>query len=383
MKKKMAFVDLTNFKDWPMGGMLEYERSILKHLIEEFDVDLWGVSVDGEVNKSLVINGQEYPIHIYGNAKTKGKIIPNYWRGLELYFSKKDFPKDYDVVYAHTGSCLVAANRMIDKKRTKLVYHQHGLNHHVDYSLMSLIQRPGLSMAQKAANLVFVVSDEESVRKNADEMKKKTAARFVPIGSPLSLDCYNTEAIHHKISSREGDETTRFIYTGRLSAFKDVKTLIEAMRIYIKEKCDKATLKIVGTGSEFDNLQKMIIEYHLENNVEILRAVPHEQVYELLLKSDVFLTASGGEGVSVSVLEAYASGLPVVCFKVPGLERQVLDGKTGVIAKERSARGFYEAMIFMNSKRTELAYNCLTEAKKYDSKSIAEIIADEIKQLTT
>lgn len=29
VKKKMAFVDLTNYKDWPMGGMLEYELAIL------------------------------------------------------------------------------------------------------------------------------------------------------------------------------------------------------------------------------------------------------------------------------------------------------------------------------------------------------------------
>ena len=32
MKRKMAFVDLTNFKDWPMGGMLEYELAILPYL---------------------------------------------------------------------------------------------------------------------------------------------------------------------------------------------------------------------------------------------------------------------------------------------------------------------------------------------------------------
>lgn len=42
MKKKLAFVDLTNFKDWPMGGMLQYELSILPYLCDHYDIDIWG-----------------------------------------------------------------------------------------------------------------------------------------------------------------------------------------------------------------------------------------------------------------------------------------------------------------------------------------------------
>ena len=47
MKRKMAFVDLTNFKDWPMGGMLEYELAILPYLAEYYDLDIWGYSLNG------------------------------------------------------------------------------------------------------------------------------------------------------------------------------------------------------------------------------------------------------------------------------------------------------------------------------------------------
>ena len=45
--KKLAFVDLTNYTTWPIGGMLEYELAILPYIAQSFDVDLWGVSVDG------------------------------------------------------------------------------------------------------------------------------------------------------------------------------------------------------------------------------------------------------------------------------------------------------------------------------------------------
>lgn len=383
MKKKMAFVDLTNYKDWPMGGMLEYELAILKHLVQEYDVDIWGVSVDGKANDFLLINGKQYPIHIFGNAKTKKKIIPNYWRGLELYLKRNEFPRDYDVVYAHTGSCIIAANKLVDRKRTKLVYHQHGLSHREAHSLMINIQKPGYWMAQKASELVFVVSDVDSVGEYAEEMKAKikTNAHYIAVGSPLNLENFCEDTVRNRIAERNGKKAATFIYTGRLDAWKNVRTLIETMIIYVTECDSKAVLKLVGTGNEYDNLKNAIEEHHLENNVKLIGAVPHNQIYELLQDSDIFVIASNGEGVSVSVLEAYASGLPVVCFNVPGLEWQVIDGVTGVIAKERSVRDFYDAMVLADTNRTQLAYNCLEEAKKYDSQRIAGKIIEEINRI--
>lgn len=380
-KKKMAFVDLTNFKNWPMGGMLEYELSILYHLIDEYEVDIWGVSVDGKINKTADINGRKYPIKIWGNVKTINKIIPNYWRGLSIFNCRKDFPQDYDIIYVHTGSCLVGINHIIDKNKTKLVYHQHGLNHKEDYSLMSLCQRPLLSRAQQLADLVFVVSDTDSVDKFSKEMKNKSKARFRQIGSPVNLSKFNESSIKNKILSRNTKKTNNFLYTGRLSAFKNVKTIVKAFNEYVKNINIDAVLKIAGTGEEFNIIERLISEYGITNNVKLLGAVSHDEIYKLLEEADVFLTASGGEGVSVSVIEAYAAGLPVVCFKVPGLERQVIDGVTGVHSKEKSEKAFFEAMVELDTKRQELAFNCLEEAAKYDSKIIATKIIEEIEDL--
>lgn len=376
-KMKMAFVDLTNFKDWPMGGMLEYELAILKYLVKEYDVDIWGVSINGKVNSTVNIDGVEYPIHIFGNVKTTKRIIPNYWRGLSIYSSRKLFGKGYDIVYAHTGSCLVALSNMIDRKKTLLVYHQHGLNHRVDYSLMSLIQRPLLNKAQRVADLVFVVSDQESVAAFAEEMKDKTKAKFVSIGSPINLECYDTDLAMQRIDGRRTTATKTIVYTGRLSEFKNAKTLVEAFSKYLCVN-NGAVLKIAGIGEEFDAIQNQVQDKGISDKVELLGAIPHEEIYQLLQSADVFATASGGEGVSVSVLEAYASGLPVVCFNVPGLNRQVIDHVTGIIAKEHNAEGLFEAMKEIDTCRTELALNCLSEAKKYNAENVAAKIFHEI-----
>ena len=381
MKKKMAFVDLTNFKDWPMGGMLQYELAILNHLEEKYQLDIWGVSVDGVTNKSIIINGKEYFINIWTDVKTRRKVIPNYYRGFLLRKMIKSFPKNYDVVYAHTGSCITALKGMIDRDKTKLVYHQHGLNHKKDYSLMSLIQRPFLYDAQKSADLIFVVSDPISVQNFSCTMKGKTRAKIIAIGSPINLTKFDYIKAKNKIESRRKTKASKFIYTGRLSRFKDVKTLIEVIKLYIDNVSDNAVLVIIGSGPEYNNLFSLAMNLGISENVQLLGSLPHEKVYEYLNDADMFLTASGGEGVSVSVLEAYASGLPVVCFKVPGLEGQIHDGITGKFAEKKSVNSFYKAILELDGIREECSLNCLEEAKKFDAKIVSDKIVNEIEQL--
>ena len=99
-------------------------------------------------------NGKEYPVYICGNCSTNRRIIPNFWKGLSLLGYKNDFEDKYDIVYAHTGSCMCAIGNMIDRKKTKLVYHQHGLSYLTDFQMRSLIQRPSFYFAQKYAHLV-------------------------------------------------------------------------------------------------------------------------------------------------------------------------------------------------------------------------------------
>lgn len=380
-RKRMAFVDLSNYVDWPMGGMLEYELVILKHLVKLYDVDIWGVSVNGVAQCSIIIDGKQYPVNIWGNVKTGRRIIPNYYRGFGIYSCQKSRFKEYDIVYAHTGTCLIALSYMVDKKRTKLVYHQHGLNHKVDYSLHSLIQRPALYMAQKLADLVLVVSDPISVKSHAQKMRRYTHAKFAAIGSPIDLSRFDAQVMCKKIEERRDLKTKHFLYTGRLTVYKQPKCLVEAMRRYVDEVNDHAVLKIAGTGEELEPLKAMIERYGLSSNVKVLGFVPHEQIFDLLQQADVFLTASRGEGVSVSVLEAYASGLPVVCYKVPGLEGQVIDGVTGFFAEDNSSEAFFKAMLRVDEKRAFLAKNCLEEAKKYDDSMISLRIYSQIESL--
>ncbi|ADQ61861.1 Glycosyl transferase [Lactobacillus delbrueckii subsp. bulgaricus ND02] len=381
LKKKMAFIDLSNFHDWPMGGMLEYELAILEGLVKRFEIDIWGVSVDGIKPAPIKINGKEYNVNVFANVKTKNKIIPNYLRGMFIYGQKKIMKGHYDYYYAHTASCLVGIGFF--EKNAKLIYHQHGLNYLQDHSLMQSIQRPFYTKAQKDADLVFVVSDTKSVKKYESMMKHKhhISAKYVSVRSPIRINNFDALRVQKRIDSSKNVDLKNFIYTGRLSKFKNAKLLVEVFKEYVKDINPKAKLTIVGSGEEAEDIEQKINNYDLKGKVKMLGAVKHDKIYDLLMTSDAFLTASGGEGVSVSVAEAYAAGLPVVCFNVPGLSGQVVDGVTGKIAFSQTEAGFFDAMKYVNDNHTELALNCMEAAKKYDSEKISNLITEKILSL--
>lgn len=378
--KKMAFVDLTNYKDWPMGGMLEYELAILPFLAERFDIDLWGFSVNGITPDPIVINGKEYPIHVFGNSNTGRRLIPNYFRGAYVAKFKKAFADKYDVVYCHSGSCAVGAHFAISDN-TKLVYQQHGLSFIDDHHLNVVIQKPFYNYAQKYSDLVLVVSDAPSVEKYAQQQRSLSDARYLAIGSPIDLGKFDAQACKDRIVARGNTDAQKFVYTGRLTKHKNTKTLVAAFELYVKNGHPNAILNIAGDGEEYEIINRMRVDLGIQKNVNLLGKVPHDDVNKLLAGSDVFMIASEGEGCSISVLEAYASGLPVICGRKRGLEGQVIDNGTGVFVSEMTAKGFYDAMIRLNQDIQRISLNTLDEVKKYDRGIIAYKIADAIENL--
>lgn len=381
IKKKMAFIDNSNFLNWPMGGMLEYELSILGHLCEEYDVDLWGVSVDGISVETINVCGVEHKLNIYGNVQTKNKVIPNYWLGLSILTCKEFKIKKYDVIYAHTGSCFVGAvlgNKY--ERNTVKVYHQHGLSYKTNHSLMVGIQKPFYWLSQRMADIVFLVTDDKSAQNYSATMRKKSKATFVGIGSPIRIEKFNHENIVKRIEKRKEERIETFIYVGRLSQEKNVSQMIEAFRIFIDRYKSTANLCLIGDGPDRFNVEETINRLNLTGQVILEGTKPHAETFKLLENADAFLISSKGEGVSLAVLEAYASGLPVVCFSVPGLEAQIVDGVTGKVAEKLSPDSFADAMKFVEDNKTQLSFHCLETAKNYDTSIISQKIIDEIEK---
>lgn len=117
---------------------------------------------------------------------------------------------------------------------------------------------------------------------------------------------------------------------GRMEPEKDPLTLIRAFCIAVKHtgmRNSRLRLAIVGDGSLRAAGQKLLIESGL-NDMAWMPGARHD-IPEFLRTLDLFVLPSLAEGISNTVLEAMASGVPVVATRVGGNPELVIDGETG------------------------------------------------------
>jgi sugar transferase (PEP-CTERM/EpsH1 system associated) len=141
---------------------------------------------------------------------------------------------------------------------------------------------------------------------------------------------------------------------GRLTPVKDQQLLLRAvahLRAGHPELGDRLRLLIVGEGPLYPVLIQMIEQFALQDIVWL--AGDRQDVPELLRAMDIFVLPSLGEGISNTVLEAMASGLPVVATAVGGNIELVEEGFNGSLVPVGNHQALSNAMATLLMNDTE------------------------------
>jgi colanic acid/amylovoran biosynthesis glycosyltransferase len=104
------------------------------------------------------------------------------------------------------------------------------------------------------------------------------------------------------------------------------------------------TMTVVGEGPERDRVEYMIEQSGLQSRVALAGALAPEGVRDVLRASHALLLSSLSEGISNAVLEAMASGLPVVTTDAGGMREVVHNGVEGFVVPKRSPEAIAEAI---------------------------------------
>lgn len=132
----------------------------------------------------------------------------------------------------------------------------------------------------------------------------------------------------------------KIISVCRLTEKKGIEYVIRACSL-LKAKGMQFTYTIVGFGELQKYLDELIISLGLQDNVKIIGFRPQSEIHSLLKSSDIFvlpsITASNGdmEGIPVSLMEAMASGLPLISTFHSGIPELISNEKTGWLCNEK------------------------------------------------
>jgi len=171
---------------------------------------------------------------------------------------------------------------------------------------------------------------------------------------------------------------TILITVGRLYPVKGVEYLIKSINL-LKETNNNFKLLIIGDGAERNNLEKLSEELNNKDYIEFRGKIPNEEIPLYLRASDIFILPSLSEGFPNALLEAMASGLPVVATKIRGLNEIVEDGVNGFLVNPRSPEEIANKInhiIHNNVLSERFSQNNKIKAKKYEWEIIIKKLND-------
>jgi len=213
----------------------------------------------------------------------------------------------------------------------------------------------------------------------ADLVERKCGVRPIVIPNPIRLEDY--ECLPSREEARENlgldAEDGIILYTGRLHPQKGLIYLIEAFQNIVQE-CPSAKLIIVGTGPSKDKLVDFARKARLKN-ISFTGYVEKHHLNQLLAAADVYVSPSVYETFGMAVLEALASGLPIVATNVGGLSEIVENGENGFLVPSRNPDALSDAvlkMLFSETMRSKFSRNNRIKAKKYSDDVIFPKILD-------
>jgi len=148
----------------------------------------------------------------------------------------------------------------------------------------------------------------------------------------------NTIDVHHFNYHERPSLEPRFLSNRNLYPLYNVACVLKAFAIVQKEY-PQASLVLAGDGSERANLERLAKQLELKN-VVFTGLVPPAEMPKLYDAADVFLNSSDIDNMPGSILESFASGLPVVTTNAGGIPYMVSHEQTGLLVR----RGDHEAL---------------------------------------
>jgi len=178
----------------------------------------------------------------------------------------------------------------------------------------------------------------------------------------------------------------KIIAVGRLTAAKDYPTLLSAYKILVYNLLKKnekiPTLQIIGDGELRTEVCNLIKNFGLSDYItmEGLR----NDISDLLKKADIYVMASAWEGLSISLIEASASGIPIIATDVGSNNEIIDDNINGILVPSKHpiemAEGLYK--LIKNLKLREyLSKNCFSKARAFSIRQCAKKHLELYKEL--
>jgi glycosyltransferase involved in cell wall biosynthesis len=274
----------------------------------------------------------------------------------------------YDIIHCHTpiaGALTRLVARKSRKNGTNIIYTAHGFHFYKGAPIKNwLIYYPIEKWLSRYTDVLITINNEDYQR--AKKSFKAERVEYIP-GVGLNTKKFASVKIDKSAKRKElGLPEDAFVVfsVGELNKNKNHEIVIKALA---RLNNSKIYYVICGQGPLESYLIDEANRLGLGNRVKLLGF--RSDVDEICKAADIFAFSSFREGLSVSLMEAMAAGLPVVCSNIRGNTDLIEDGKGGYLVEPNDVEGFaYNINRIANSTllREKLSIENHSKIKQFD-----------------
>ena len=215
------------------------------------------------------------------------------------------------------------------------------------------------------AKLVTTVTDNLAKAMQNHGLKNDN---YVVLPNVVNLDTFH-------ISEKKNNTPCKIIH---VSCFEDksknISGLLESLKI-VEQKGIDFQCTLIGEGMDFDLMKAKAEELQLINKVSFTGLLEGQKLADELSSGDFLVMSSNYENMPVVILEALASGLPVVSTNVGGI-KEMIDETKGILVEPRNKEALAEAIIKMIETHNDYDPNYLRNSviEKYGYESVGRFL---------
>lgn len=363
---------------------------MLKHALEKLGHEVYVVTANLENfkysydEKERVLKIPGIPTGIYDSRLTG--IYP-------IKAIKKIKSWNLDVIHSQTEFAIGTFARIFGKQYGIPVVHTYHTMYedYVHYITKGYFTKPGIKLVEYLTKFYCDKTVTELIvptKKAYDLFKEKYKVdrniHIIPTGIEISRFYKENSKIQDIINLKRklniNDTDFVILFVGRLAEEKDVEFLLESHEEIIK-KHNNAKLLIVGDGPDINKYKELSIKYKIDNNTIFTGKVPWDDMPKYYQIADVFATASRSETQGLTVVEAMAAEIPVVCVDDDSFKIVVIDDLNGKLFKNKKEYvKIIDKLIKDNKLLLRLGTQARISAEPYSSKYFAERVLEVYKK---
>ncbi len=242
----------------------------------------------------------------------------------------------YDIIHCHTPvGAMIARLAALSarKKGTRVIYTAHGFHFFKGAPLINwLMFYPAEWLLARATDVLITINREDFAR--AKRSIRARRIEYVP-GVGIDTKRFHADPQIRRDKRRElgfREEDFLMLTVAEMTKNKNHITHLKALAL-LKDRAEFANMHylIVGRGEEWENLERSAQELGIRDHVHFLGY--RTDAPDFYRCSDLFLFMPFREGLSVALMEAMGSAMPIICTKIRGNTDLVEDGISGMFSE--------------------------------------------------